>query len=147
VKSFEESVEIAMDGSDKELFRNYVKKQVFEMDMHLKNFSLIKKPDAGWTLCPAYDMVPSALVMKDDPEELALNINGKKRKIKINDFISVMENCRIPPKAIENIFKRFEGVELKWNEIIRHSFISDAMKEAYSRLIAERINKLNLNRS
>ncbi len=73
-----------MDGSYKELFRNYVKKQVFEMDMHLKNYSLIKKPDAGWTLCPAYDMVPSALVMKDDPEELALNINGKKRKIKIN---------------------------------------------------------------
>ncbi len=27
-----------------------------------------------------------------------------------------MEKCRIPQKAIENIFKRFEGVELKWNE-------------------------------
>ncbi len=113
-------------------------------DMHLKNFSLIKKPDTGWTLCPAYDMVPTALVMKDDPEELALNLNGKKRKIRMNDFISAMEKCRIPQKAIENIFQRFEGIELKWNEIIRHSFLSDNMKKAYSELIAERINKLGL---
>ncbi len=113
-------------------------------DMHLKNFSLIKKPDTGWTLCPAYDMVPSALVMKDDPEELALNLNGKKRKIGMNDFIAAMEKCHIPQKAIDNIFKRFEGIDLKWNEIIRHSFISDHMKTAYSELIAQRFNKLGL---
>ncbi len=33
MKPIEECVVIAMDGSDKELFRNYVKKQVFEMDV------------------------------------------------------------------------------------------------------------------
>ncbi len=113
-------------------------------DMHLKNFSLIKKTDTGWTLCPAYDMVPSALVMKNDPEELALNLNGKKSKIRMNDFISAMEKCRIPQKAIENVFKRFEGIEMKWNETVRQSFLSDNMKEAYSELIAARINQLSL---
>lgn len=113
-------------------------------DMHLKNFSLIKKPDSGWSLCPAYDMVPSALVMKNDPEELALYLNGKKRKIKANDFIAAMETCLIPQKATENILQRFEGVESKWNEIIRHSFLSEPMKKAYSELIAERINKLGI---
>jgi len=111
-------------------------------DMHLKNFALIKKPETGWTLCPAYDMVPTALVMKDDTEELALNLNGKKRKIRMNDFSSAMERCRIPQKAIGNIFKRFEGIELKWNEIIRRSFLSDNMKEAYSELIVQRIKQL-----
>jgi serine/threonine-protein kinase HipA len=113
-------------------------------DMHLKNFSLIKKPDTGWTLCPAYDMVPSALVMKDDPEELALNLNGKKRKIGMNDFRAAMEKCHIPQKAIDNLFQRFRGIDIKWNEIIRHSFISEPMKMAYSDLIAERIRKLDL---
>ncbi len=83
-------------------------------------------------------MVASALVMKDDPEELALNLNGKKRKIRMNDFITAMETCRIPQKATENIFQRFEGIVMKWNEIIRRSFLSDHMKKAYSELIDER---------
>ena len=128
---------------------NYFEQLVFSFltgnaDMHLKNFSLIKMPDAGWTLCPAYDMVPSALVMKDDPEELALNLNGKKRKITANDFMAAMETCRIPQKATENIFQRFKGIESKWNEIIRHSFLSEPMKNAYSALIDERITKLGI---
>ncbi len=80
-------------------------------DMHLKNFSLIKQPDVGWILCPAYDMVPSALVVKGDTEEVALNLNGKKRKINSNDFRSAMKKCHIPAKAIENIFSKFEGVD------------------------------------
>ena len=116
-------------------------------DMHLKNFSLLKKPETGWTLCPAYDMVPSALVMKNDPEELALNLNGKKRKIGMNDFIAAMEKCHIPPKAIDNVFKRFDGIDLKLNEIIRHSFLSEPMKIAYSDLIRERIHKLFKNQT
>ncbi len=44
-------------------------------NMHLKNFSLINQPNIGWVLCPAYDMVPSALVVKGDTEELALSLN------------------------------------------------------------------------
>jgi serine/threonine-protein kinase HipA len=32
-------------------------------DMHLKNFSLIKKPEVGWSLSSAYDLVPTALVV------------------------------------------------------------------------------------
>ena len=39
-----------------------------------------------FTLSPAYDMVSTALVMPEDTEELALTLNGKKRKIKRSDF-------------------------------------------------------------
>ena len=113
-------------------------------DMHLKNFSLLRKHETGWTLCPAYDMVPSALIMKNDPDELALNLNGKKRKIGRNDFVAAMEKCHIPQKAIDNLFRRFEGIDIKWNEIIRHSFLSDHMKMAYSEIIAERIKRFDL---
>ena len=111
-------------------------------DMHLKNFSLLKIPGTGWSLCPAYDMVPSALLMKDDPEELALNLNGKKRKVGLHDFVIAMKTCHVPQKSIANIFRKFKGVELKWNEIIWQSFISDAMKKAYSELLEERSNRL-----
>jgi serine/threonine-protein kinase HipA len=50
-------------------------------DMHLKNFSLIKS-GLSYGLCPTYDLVSSELVVEGDDEELALNLNGKKKKSK-----------------------------------------------------------------
>lgn len=49
-------------------------------DMHLKNFSLIKR-NLKYDLCPAYDLVASELVVEGDDEDLALNLNGKKKKL------------------------------------------------------------------
>ncbi|MEX0966566.1 MAG: HipA domain-containing protein [Bacteroidia bacterium] len=54
--------------------------------MHLKNFSLLKHTEIGYTLCPAYDLVSSALIVKGDDEELALTLNGKKKKLKRQGF-------------------------------------------------------------
>ncbi len=51
-------------------------------DMHLKNFSLYSPQQEVYTLTPAYDMLSTALVMPEDTEELALTLNGKKRKLK-----------------------------------------------------------------
>ncbi len=116
-------------------------------DMHLKNFSLIKKPEVGWSLSPAYDLVPTALVVEGDTEEMALNLNGKKRKITVNDFKSAMHKCHIPEKAMENIFKKFEDIESKWGQIIQNSFLSEKLKASYSMLIDERIEKKNLRLS
>jgi serine/threonine-protein kinase HipA len=48
-------------------------------DMHLKNFSLLKETDSKYKLCPAYDLVASELVVEGDDEDLALNLNGKKK--------------------------------------------------------------------
>ncbi len=50
-------------------------------DMHLKNFSLIRYSDGKYVLSPAYDMLSTALVMPEDREELALTLNGKRRKL------------------------------------------------------------------
>lgn len=111
-------------------------------DMHLKNFSLIKQPDVGWVLCPAYDMVPSALVVKGDTEEVALNLNGKKRKINSNDFRSAMKKCHIPAKAIDNIFSKFKGVDKKWGKLVEVSFLPEHLKKAYLNLLGDRMKRL-----
>ncbi len=111
-------------------------------DMHLKNFSLIKKPEVGWSLSPAYDLVPTALVVEGDTEELALNLNGKKRKITANDFKSAMEKCHIPARAMDNMFSKFQGMESKWSKTIQSSFLPAMLKESYLKLINERIEKL-----
>jgi serine/threonine-protein kinase HipA len=55
-------------------------------DMHLKNFSVIAKDNINYALSPAYDMVAVSLVLPKDPEELALNLNGKKTQTKTSRF-------------------------------------------------------------
>ena len=63
--------------------------------MHLKNFSLIKLPGQGFVLSPAYDLVATALVNPADKEDLALTLNGKKKKITRNDFIAAFRTLNL----------------------------------------------------
>ncbi|WP_417858790.1 HipA domain-containing protein [Xanthomarina gelatinilytica] len=114
-------------------------------DMHLKNFSLIAFKDNQYQLAPAYDMVAVKLVIPDDPEELALNLNGKKRKLKRNDFNEAMTKAHIPEKAIENLWNRIEKGMLNWQEIISGSFISNGSKETLLELIRIRANQVGLH--
>jgi serine/threonine-protein kinase HipA len=111
-------------------------------DMHLKNFSLIHKPGIGYILTPAYDMTSSALVVKGDEEELALNLNGKKRKIKRKDFEIALSSFELHERAIYNIFKKFEAVRDKWIHFISKSFIPDEMKERYIALILKKFSSI-----
>ena len=57
----------------------------------MKNFSLYSKEQGKYVLTPAYDMLSTALVLPEDTEELALTLNGKKRKIKKADFVASMQ--------------------------------------------------------
>jgi len=104
-------------------------------DMHLKNFSLIKNENKAYNLCPAYDLVASALVVESDDEELALNLNGKKKKLKKKDFEKAMETSGINEKAAQNIFAKFNGVKSRWFEIIDKSFLSEKMKNNYKEML------------
>lgn len=113
-------------------------------DMHLKNFSLLKDKKEGYKLCPAYDMVAAALVVEGDDEELALNLNGKKKKLKRADFETAMRTARIDDKSIQNIFQKFEKMKSKWMEFIDLSFLSDDLKLAYNELLEKRYVQLEL---
>ena len=123
---------------------NYWEQVVFSWitgnaDMHLKNFSLYSKELGKYVLTPAYDMLSTALVMPEDTEELALTLNGKKRKIKKADFVASMQASGLEEKVINNIFAKFAKVEDRWFEFIDLSFLPDEMKEAFKAIIAERI--------
>ncbi len=111
-------------------------------DMHLKNFSLLHTP--GYSLCPGYDLVATALVVSGDNEELALTLNGKKRKIKTEDFLAAMKPFRIDPKVIDYIFRKIQSALPQAVDFIKISFLSKEMKEGYIQLIKERMNQLNL---
>lgn len=112
-------------------------------DMHLKNFSLLKDESKEYNLCPAYDLVASELVVEGDDEELALNLNGKKKKLKKSDFEQAMETSGINQKAAQNILNKFKNVSAVWFEIIDKSFLSTEMKERYKEMVEIKLQILD----
>ncbi|HTO34699.1 MAG TPA: HipA domain-containing protein [Flavobacterium sp.] len=107
-------------------------------DMHLKNFSLIENNLGEYELSPAYDLLSTALVIPDDKEESALTINGKKSKLKLNDFDVLAESLKINEKSLQSIYKRFNKILPKWILFIEQSFLSKEMQENYIHLITVR---------
>ena len=107
-------------------------------DMHLKNFSLYKTP-LGFCLAPAYDLLSTLIVMPQDTEELALTLNGKKRKIKRSDFEKAMTASGLNEKVIQNMANKFGKAISKWIDLIDNSFLPNDMKREYKRLIIKRV--------
>lgn len=99
-------------------------------DMHLKDFSLFRPAD-NYMLTPAYDLLSTALAMLEDDEELALTLNGKKKRIKREDFEKAMRDSGMDEKAIANLFARFAKAIPKWHELINASFLPIDLQEAY----------------
>ncbi len=111
-------------------------------DMHLKNFSLLEQPGLGMTLSPAYDLVNTTLVNPADEEELALTLNGRKKKLKKQDFVAAMNSLNVEEKQQQNIFNKMWKAMTKWEELIESSFMSEGLKEQYKTIIKERMNRL-----
>jgi len=66
-------------------------------DMHLKNWSLLG-PAGSQILSPAYDLLPTRILV-DDPEESALPINGKKNRIRRLDLLELAAHLKISNKV------------------------------------------------
>ncbi len=110
--------------------------------MHLKNFSLINQPGIGYILSPAYDLVATKLVNPADDEEMALTLNGKKKKLRRSDFTAAFQTLKLDPKQQENIFSKMEKAKENWIDFIDGCFLSDDFKVAYKELILERFSRI-----
>ena len=111
-------------------------------DMHLKNFSLLEQPGLGMVLSPAYDLVNTALVHPADEEEMALTLNGRKKKLTKQDFVAAMNTLKLEEKQQEMIFNKMAKAWPQWQELIDRSFMSVEFKEQYKTLLKERMNRI-----
>jgi len=107
-------------------------------DMHLKNFSLYS-PAGEPVLTPAYDLLSAAISNPADDEELALNLNGKKKHIKDSDFIAAFKTCGVPEIVFDRIKKKYIDLLPKFEEEIQNSFLSDELKASYIDLLHRRM--------
>lgn len=111
-------------------------------DMHLKNFSVIYEPATGPVLSPAYDMLCTALVNPADDEDLALTLNGKKKRINRKDFEMAFSNLKLDPKQQANLFSKMGKARNKWIEFIQISFLSKDFKDKYIQIINDRFERI-----
>ncbi len=111
-------------------------------DMHLKNFSLLNAPGIGYTLSPAYDHVATKLLMPEDDEDLALTLNGKKKKIKKVDFEEAATKLNISVRARENSINKFKSLLPIWKDYIHTSFLSEEVRLKYIELLESRWSRI-----
>ncbi len=126
---------------------NYWQQVVFSWiignaDMHLKNFSLYSPRTGHYVLSPTYDQVSTKIVMPEDTEEMALSLNGFKKKLLVYDFREAMYSTDITEVVTNRILSDFSKFRDKWFACIDSSFISDDQKQSYKALIDSRLDVL-----
>jgi len=126
---------------------NYWQQVVFSWiignaDMHLKNFSLYSPRTAHYVLSPTYDQVSTKIVMPEDTEEMALSLNGFKKKLLVYDFREAMYSTGITEVVTNRILSDFSKFRDNWFACIDSSFISDDQKQSYKALIDSRLDVL-----
>ena len=118
--------------------------------MHCKNFSLLDREGIGYTLSPAYDLLAVALTGIDDKDELAMPLTG----YGVDDtqyiagfdrasFIEAMGISGIESNVGNKLINRLIKNRAKWLGLIDNSFLSAILKEAYKKLVCERIERIS----
>jgi serine/threonine-protein kinase HipA len=110
--------------------------------MHLKNFSLIRSQDGEIRFSPAYDLLPTVLLLPEDTEESALTIQGRKKRLTRRDFLALGKALGLTDRQIANALRRFEKGFSAAISLISAGFCSEEMKTQYRELVEQRWERL-----
>ncbi|MBE0636948.1 MAG: HipA domain-containing protein [Bacteroidales bacterium] len=115
-------------------------------DMHLKNFSIITR-EGKVTLSPCYDLVNTTIEFKKQGEEIALPVQGKKKRLTRSILIDYFGKvrCGLTSKSIDLVLGSVSSAAPKWKELIDISFLSDEMKVKYHKLLGTRLAVLGFH--
>ena len=111
-------------------------------DMHLKNFTLIRRKDKI-ELSPAYDLLNTTIVL-NSKEEIALPIGGKKSNLTRSDLVDYLgfTRLKLSQTVLEKELIRFESALGAWEELLAKSFLSQTVQDRYKALIFSRWERL-----
>jgi serine/threonine-protein kinase HipA len=111
-------------------------------DAHRKNFSLLTDQKGIVALSPAYDLVSSRLVISEEAEEMALTLNGKRNRLKRNDFLVFAESMQIEMKYADIKIAELLALGDKFREMITNSALTVQLQERFLEIITKRLNRL-----
>jgi serine/threonine-protein kinase HipA len=81
-------------------------------DDHTKNFAFLLKQGGDWQLAPAYDICHAYRPDSQWVSQHALSINGKRKDIDVNDFLTVAKAMNI--KNFQKIMGQIDQAVSKW---------------------------------
>ncbi len=111
-------------------------------DMHLKNFSLIRR-EKKVELSPAYDLL-NTTILTQSGEELALPLHGKKSRLTKEDFFTYFakERLGLSEKTIHEVYTLLQTLQAIWEKELDNSFISEATRQKYKMLVRDRFSRI-----
>ena len=91
-------------------------------------------------------MVNSTIVLKEQDEEIALPLKGKKKHLTRNVLVNYfgIERCELTEKSIEKVLETISLEIPKWKTLIDISFLSKVMKGKYLDLLDGRLITLKI---
>lgn len=113
-------------------------------DMHLKNFSLMENEPGSraFALSAAYDMLPVNIILPEDKEEMALTLNGKRKRLKKQDFMAFADKCDITENAARKMISKICSLKDKFLVACEESYLPKDYIEQTKQLILARIEVL-----
>jgi serine/threonine-protein kinase HipA len=75
-------------------------------------------------------------------EELALTMNGRKKNLKKQDFVTAMNSLKVEEKQRQNIFNKMARAVTKWIGQIDLIFMDLAFKDQYKAILKERLSRM-----
>lgn len=109
-------------------------------DMHLKNWSLVC--DGGTIeLSPAYDLLPTRLLLSD-PEESALPLNGRKARLAPRDFLALATHLKIPEKVASQRIKALPAMLAKAIAEIPSPWVAPEQVQAFREHVRQTTERL-----
>jgi serine/threonine-protein kinase HipA len=106
-------------------------------DDHTKNFAFIMDKTGEWKLSPAFDVCHSFRPGSTWVSQQSLSVNGKRKEIAFDDFISVAKNMNI--KKAANIISRINEVVKNWPVFAEETKVNPQLRDAISKTL------INLN--
>jgi len=109
-------------------------------DAHLKNYSVSYRDEENIRLTPAYDIVCSKLVIPGE-DDSAIAINGKKNKLKREDFDELAERLKIPVKIR---YEKFNNKLCSMKKIIEFCSLDKEKKQQFYKIIEKGMGRIGL---
>ncbi len=106
--------------------------------MHLKNFSLIRRPEKI-ELSPCYDLINSSIVLHTG-EELALPLKGKKSNLHKEHLVDYygLDRLKLNPAVINTELDLLRKIQPEWLDLIKKSFLTKDLQQSYVDLLKKR---------
>lgn len=113
-------------------------------DAHLKNFSLLTSGEDNVALSPAYDLVSSRLVIPEESDELALTVNGKRNRLRGQDFLAFAGYMEIEKAYAGRKLQDLLGLREEFRAMIASSALSQPLRASFDKILADRLERVSL---